>query len=145
MTDNDPSFKGFNTEEVPAWLKKPPKSQRSGWVPPPQSAPTTHTTPAPQVVQRQAPRYVVTNDRSAANRSLMAAGIGIIASLMAYSFWFSVVLVASVMANPPDTVVIGGFGVEGDVWTFGRVAFCTIAALLLTAATWFVAMTVTEE
>ena len=143
MTDNDPNFKGFNTGEIPSWLKKPPKSQRAGWTSPVAQSQSQGQSTTPQYIERAAMHTVV--ERSSGSTKA-TAGILIIATLMSASFWFGFALVLSFIVIPLETQTMSGFTVQtGNVWTFGRTLFCLIVAGILTALTWFVSMVVAEE
>jgi hypothetical protein len=143
MTDNDPNFKGFNTGEIPSWLKKPPKSQRAGWTPPVAQSQSQSQSTTPQYIERP---VVHTGAQRSGGSTKATAGILIIATLMSASFWFGFALVLSLLVIPLETQTMSGFTVQtGDVWTFGRTLFCLIVAGILTAVTWFVAMVIAED
>lgn len=137
MTDTDPDFKGFNTEaELPSWMKKPPKSQRIPWTPPTSQHPAQH---AAQSISRP----IVQEARKS---SKATAGIIIIATFVAWGFWFGFGLGLSLMVAPIESRYVSGFEVQtGEVWTFGRSLFCLVFSVALTWATWWVAMVIAED
>jgi hypothetical protein len=78
--------------------------------------------------------------------SKATAGIIIVATLMAASFWYGFALELRLTVSRPKTEFVSGFEVQaGEVWTGGRSLFCMSVAAVLTWITWLVAMAVAED
>ncbi len=144
MSEHDKGFNGFNVNEMPTWLGKSASSQQMSMATPVSAASSLGAASVPgSTVNRPVP---VTSDLSFATGNAKAtAGIIIVATLMAASFWFYLTLILTLVVNPPTTSISGIEVQTGDAFSFGRVVLCLAASGILTRLTWTMAMSLAEN
>lgn len=96
-------------------------------------------------------RSVLTAQKGVTNRhsttsapALTAAGVIILATISAFSFWFGVSIGVVGVFNEPDGTFREGVTTE-DYFTRSRMILSMLLAAVLTAITWAVALSIAEQ
>lgn len=99
--------------------------------------------PKAQSVQRQESAPTMSKSPSS---TIATAGIIIIATLLAFSFWFGFAIGAFAAMSPPEPERIGfDLYVLGDYLTGARVVWAALLAGMATVVTWAVALAIADQ